>query len=98
MFGIWKPQYRHFESIGNIRRTEAIDLEVLTVGDSVYKIQFFLGGDMKFLAVVCGIQAFKQQHLCTLASAQNINEVLNGPLQIKQKGHALSKKSPKTVS
>lgn len=43
---------------------EVIDLEVLTVGDSVYKIQFFLGGDMKFLAVVCGIQAATSVYSC----------------------------------
>ena len=44
--------------------TEAKDLEVVTVRDKVYKIQFFLGGDFKFLAVVCGIEAANSEHAC----------------------------------
>ena len=44
--------------------TEAKDLEVVTVRDKVYKIQFFLGEDLKFLAVVCGIEAANSGHPC----------------------------------
>ena len=44
--------------------TEAKDLEVLTVGEKVYRIQFFLGGDLKFLAIVCGIEAANADHAC----------------------------------
>ena len=44
--------------------TEAKDLEVITVREKVYKIQFFLGGDLKFLAVVCGIEAANSEHAC----------------------------------
>ena len=36
---------------------EAKDLEVLTIEGNVYKILFFLGGDWKFLATVCGIES-----------------------------------------
>ena len=31
--------------------TEAKNLEALTIGEKVYRIQFFLGGDLQFLAV-----------------------------------------------
>ena len=43
---------------------EAKDLEVLTVDDKVYKLQFFLGGDLKFLAIICGIDAANAEHAC----------------------------------
>ena len=43
---------------------EAKSLEVLTVKDKVYKVQFFLGGDMKFLAVVCGVEAATSEYDC----------------------------------
>ena len=102
MFGIWKPQYRHSETYEELKAAlsdmcaEAINLEVLTVGDGV---SFFLEEIWSFwLLFVSGIQAATSEYSCI---AQNINDgiwVLNGPLQIKQKGHALSKKSPKTVS
>ena len=36
---------------------EAGDLEVITVKGKVYKIQFYLGGDWKFLATVCGLES-----------------------------------------
>ncbi len=45
MFGIWKPQYRHSETYEELKAAlsdmcaEAINLEVLTVGDGV---SFFL--------------------------------------------------------
>jgi len=38
---------------------EAKDIEVLTIEGVVYRIVFFLGGDMKFLATVCGIEQAK---------------------------------------
>ena len=44
--------------------TEAKDLEVLTTGEKVYRIQFFLVGDLKFLAIVCGIEAANADHAC----------------------------------
>ena len=43
---------------------EAKDLEVLTIRDKVYTIQFFLGGDLKFLAAVCGVEAANAEHAC----------------------------------
>ena len=43
---------------------EAKDLEVLTIEGNVYKIILFLGGDMKFLATVCGIEAASAEYSC----------------------------------
>ena len=43
---------------------EAEDLEVLTINERVLKIQFFLGGDMKFLAIVCGLESATSEHSC----------------------------------
>ena len=47
---------------------EAKDLEMLAVDDRVYKIQFFLGGDLKFLAIV--LTLLMQTMLACGASAQ----------------------------
>ena len=33
---------------------EAADLQIVTIQDKVYNIKFFLGGDWKYLATVCG--------------------------------------------
>ena len=43
---------------------EAEDLQVVTVGDKVYQTEFFLGGDWKFLALVCGIDSANAEHSC----------------------------------
>ena len=43
---------------------EAKDLEVLTIEGNVYKIIFFLGGDWKFLATVCGIESASAEYSC----------------------------------
>lgn len=43
---------------------EAKELEVVTVQDKVYAIKYFLGGDLKFLAMVCGIEAANATHAC----------------------------------
>ena len=43
---------------------EATDLEVLTVNEKVFKLQYFLGGDWKFLAVVCGLEAATSEYAC----------------------------------
>lgn len=48
---------------------EAKDLEVVTVRDKVYKIQFFFGGDLKFLAI-CGIEAANSEHACIWCKCQ----------------------------
>lgn len=43
---------------------EAKDLEVVTIEDRVFKIEYFLGGDWKFLACVCGIEAATSNCAC----------------------------------
>ena len=43
---------------------EAKDLEVLSIDDKVIQIEFFLGGDWKFLALVCGLESATADHAC----------------------------------
>ena len=43
---------------------EAKDLESVTIDNNTYSIQYFLGGDMKFLALVCGIDSATCTHSC----------------------------------
>ena len=43
---------------------EAENCEVVNVDDKVYNIEFYLGGDLKFLAIVCGIDAANADHAC----------------------------------
>jgi len=43
---------------------EAKDIEVLAIDGNVYNILFFLGGDMKFLATVCGIEQANAKYSC----------------------------------
>ena len=44
--------------------SEANDIKVLTIQHQVYTIQFYLGGDLKFLAIACGIESATAQHAC----------------------------------
>ena len=44
--------------------SEAKDMEVLTIQDQVYTIQFYLGGDLKILVIVCGIESATADHAC----------------------------------
>ena len=43
---------------------EAQDLEEVTIKGSIYKVQFYLGGDWKFLATVCGLESATADHAC----------------------------------
>lgn len=43
---------------------EAKDIDVLKINDKVYRVQFYLGGDLKCLAVGCGIEAATCEHAC----------------------------------
>ena len=43
---------------------EACDLQSIEVNGRNHDVQFFLGGDMKFLAVVCGIEAANSTYSC----------------------------------
>ena len=44
--------------------SEAKDLETVTINDISYQIQLFLGGDWKFLAIICGLESATSQHAC----------------------------------
>ena len=52
-----------FSSLSDIIQ-EAKDLQCITVEESVLRIQYFLGGDLKFLAVSCGIESASCDHAC----------------------------------
>lgn len=39
-------------------------LKQLSAGDYTYDIEYFLGGDWKFLACVCGLGAANQDYAC----------------------------------
>ena len=41
---------------------EARDLQVITIGQKVYRIIFFLGGDWKFLTTVNGIESANAEY------------------------------------
>ena len=43
---------------------EARDLDCISVGDRVFQLKYYLGGDMKFLAMVCGIEGATCEHAC----------------------------------
>ena len=43
---------------------EAENCEAVNIDDKVYNIEFYLGGDLKFLAIVCGIDAANADHAC----------------------------------
>lgn len=43
---------------------EARDLEIVTVEDKVFKLEYYLGGDWKFLALVCGLESAMSEYSC----------------------------------
>lgn len=43
---------------------EAKQMKTITINDKSYEIEIYLGGDMKFLAMVCGIDAANCVHAC----------------------------------
>ena len=55
---------------------EARDLEVLKVGDTVFTITFYLGGDLKFLAVVCDLESATSE--CMLVFGANSRKICDG--------------------
>ena len=52
---------------------EARDLEVVTVNETVYTVEQFPGGDWKFLALVCGLDAEMPTTHASGANALNQN-------------------------
>ena len=51
------------ESLADLNN-EMINLKELCVGDYKYNVEYFLGGDWKFLACVCGLGAANQDYAC----------------------------------
>ena len=51
------------ESLADII-TEMQDLQKISVDDKTFDFEYFLGGDRKFLACVCGIGAANANHAC----------------------------------
>ena len=43
---------------------EAADLQIVTIQGKIYNIQFFLGGDWKYLATICGIESVGAEYSC----------------------------------
>ena len=43
---------------------EAKDIETITINDVAYQVQLFLGGDWKFLSVICGIESATSEYAC----------------------------------
>ena len=43
---------------------EASELQTITLNDASHTIEYFLGGDMKFLSLVCGIDAANSEYAC----------------------------------
>ena len=43
---------------------EGKQLKSITINDKSYEIETYLGGDLKFLAMVCGIDAANCEHAC----------------------------------
>ena len=43
---------------------ETKDLQCISVNDTVFQLKYYLGGDMKFLAMVCGIEGATSDHAC----------------------------------
>ena len=45
---------------------EVNDVQFITLNEARHQIQYFLGGDMKFLAIVCCIAAANSDHSCVV--------------------------------
>ena len=64
--GIFKVS-ESYDNLGNALKDiieEAKDLEVVTADGKVYQVLYFLGGDWKFLALVCGLESASSDHAC----------------------------------
>jgi hypothetical protein len=59
------------ESLADI--TEMQDLQKISVDDKTFDFEYFLGGDWKFLACVCGIGAANANHACIWCKCANLD-------------------------
>jgi len=51
---------------------EARDLQVVKINEQIFKIVFFIGGDWKFLATVCGLDAANSEFSCIWCKCPNL--------------------------
>lgn len=58
---IWKKVLK--ESLSDIK-TEMAQLNEIEVDNVKYEIEYFIGGDWKFLACICGLGAANQDYAC----------------------------------
>ena len=52
---------------------EASDLKSIDINGNTHKIEYFVGGDMKFLAIVCGIEAANSNYSCVWCKCPSID-------------------------
>lgn len=50
-----------------------VNFESVTVGESIFKVTFYLGGDWKFLAMVTGIDSATSTHACIWCTCPAFN-------------------------
>lgn len=62
----------YFHSLSDIIQG-ARDLQCITVEESVFRIQYFLGGDLKFLALSCGNESASCDHACIWCKCPKAN-------------------------
>ncbi|CAB4010906.1 Hypothetical predicted protein, partial [Paramuricea clavata] len=60
------------ESLADII-TKMQDLQKISVDDKTFDFEYFLGGDWKFLACVCGVGAANANHACIWCKCANLD-------------------------
>ena len=75
---------------------EAEDLQIVTIQDKVYKIDFSLGGDWKYLATVCGIESATAEYSCIWCKCSKSQRADLGPSQTPAKEPEPHKKLKKS--
>ena len=50
--------------------SEGNEMKSITINDKTYEIETYLGCDLKFLAMVCGIDAANCKHVCIWCKCQ----------------------------
>jgi hypothetical protein len=52
---------------------EASELKSVTINENEHRVEYFLGGDLKFLAIVCGIEAANAIFSCVWCKCSSTN-------------------------
>ena len=64
IFKVSESDYHSLHSAMQDITAETNDFKSVTINDITYNIEYYLGGDMKFLAMVCGIDSATCTHSC----------------------------------